>query len=248
MSSLPLFTALILDLGDVLLTWSPDTKSSVSPHILKAMLSSTTWMDYERGRLSEYGCYARLAAEFAVPKEDIASAFQQARGSLHVNEGLAALVQELKASDKGLQVYALSNISIPDFSFAQKLPFEWSTFDAVFPSGLLGERKPDKAIYDRLIAGTGVDPSSAVFVDDKAENVAVARTLGMHGVVFDFPDKVATALRGLFSGPLQRGARFMRAHACAFESVTDDGRAFVENFGQLLILELTGDMWVPIVF
>ena len=198
-------------------------------------------MDYERGRLSECGCYSRLAAEFDVPEAVITSTFQQARASLRINKELAVLVQDLKAADANLLVYALSNISIPDYAFVQKLPFEWSTFDAVFPSGLLGERKPDKAIYDRLISGTGIDPRSAVFVDDKADNVAAARALGMYGVVFDIPDRAATALRSLFSGPLQRGYRFLQAHAGSFESVADDGRTFMENFGQLLILELTGD-------
>lgn len=238
----PLITALILDLGDVLFTWSPDALTSVPWPIFKDMQSSCTWMDYERGRLSEYDCYARLASEFSIPEKVIATAYREARSSLRVNGDMVALIQELKASNDALQVYTLSNISIPDYTFVQTLPFEWSAFDAIFTSGLIGERKPDRAIYDRLIAATGMDPRSTVFVDDKVENVATARALGMHGIVFDCPHKATTTLRSLFLGPLQRAAQFMRTNAGKFASVTDDGGSkFMEYFAQLLILESTDD-------
>ena len=242
MPSPPLFTALILDLGDVLLTWNPDVMDcGISWPTLKRMRSSGTWQDYERGRLSKSHCYARLSREFSIPAEEISHAYKQALSSLQVNQDIAAFVKELKESSADLQVYALTNVSISEYNYACKLPFEWTAFDAVFPSYLVGERKPDRQIYDRLIAATGIDPRSAVFVDDKAENVAAARALGMHGIICDYPDKTATVLRDLFLGPVQRGIRFMQDHAGDFASVADDGRSFREYFAQLLILESTGD-------
>ncbi|KZT68746.1 HAD-like protein [Daedalea quercina L-15889] len=241
MPPLPLFTVLILDLGDVLVHWSPDTKTEIPPRLLKNMMSSGTWMDYERGHLSQDECYAHLAEEFALPVVDIASAFEQARQSIRVDMDMAALVRELKASDDSLQVYALSNMSIPEYDFIRQIPFDWSIFDAMFPSGLLGERKPHKDVYDRFITKTGIDPLSAVFVDDKSENVSIARSFGIHGVVFESTDQAAPVLRDLFVGPVQRATRFMRANAGALDSVTDNGHAFKDNLSQLLILELTGD-------
>ena len=242
MPSLPLFKTLILDLGDVLLTWNPEVmQCSVPWAILKGMRSSGTWKDYERGHLSQHDCYARLSSEFSIPADDIAVGYQQALACLQVNRDLASLVQELKASDAGLRVYALTNVSIPEFSFVYKLPLEWTTFDAVFPSCLIGERKPDREIYDKLITATGIDPRTAVFVDDKQQNVEAARALGMHGVVCNNPNTIASALRGVFLGPLQRAIRFMQAHAGALQSVTDDGRTFMEYIAQLLILDTMDD-------
>ncbi|KAH9934359.1 HAD-like protein [Fomitopsis serialis] len=241
MSPLPLFTVLILDLGDVLLHWSPDTKTRVPRLLLRDMLSSGTWMDYERGRLSQGDCYARLAVDFSLDVGDIALAFEQARHSLHVNADLGSLIQELKSSDDTLRVYVMSNISIPDYDFVRRMPFEWSIFDGFFPSGLVGERKPDKGIYEYLVEKTGIDPSSAVFVDDKTDNVSTARSLGMYGVVFDSAAKVEATLRELFSGPLQRASRFMRANAGKLDSVTDNGHVCKENFAQLMILEVLDD-------
>ncbi|KAH9833010.1 Haloacid dehalogenase-like hydrolase-domain-containing protein [Rhodofomes roseus] len=241
MSSLPLFTVLILDLGDVLFTWSPDTKTRVARRLLRDMLSSETWKAYERGRLSQEDCYSRLAADFSIHVDDIASALQKAQESLRVNTQLADLIRELKASDDALQVYAMSNISIPDYNVVRQMPLDWAIFDEVFPSGLIGERKPDKAIYEHLVAKTGIDPRYAVFVDDKPENVSTARSLGMHGVVFDSLDKVSTTLRELFLGPLRGAYRYLRANAGALDSVTDNGHICKENFAQLMILEVLGD-------
>jgi putative hydrolase of the HAD superfamily len=89
-------------------------------------------------------------------------------------------------------------------------------YDALLASGFAGlatiivsshevhMSKPEPEIYRiylaRLAAATGEDvrPDSILFVDDKADNVAAACELGMHGFVF--PSRTETmddALRGL---------------------------------------------------
>ena len=44
--------------------------------------------------------------------------------------------------------------------------------------------KPDPAIYEHCLRGLGVAPSDSLFIDDRAVNVAGARTVGMHAVQF----------------------------------------------------------------
>ncbi|KAI0744124.1 phosphatase yihX [Daedaleopsis nitida] len=195
----PEYRTLILDLGDVLFSWSPENKTSIPPRMLKEMMNGPIWHDYERNRMSQADCHARLAAQFSVQASDIDAAFVQVRESLRPNEELVALVRELKAQFHGqLRVFALSNISLPDYEFIITLPTDWSIFDEVFASALLGERKPDRAIYERVVQEAGIDPATAVFVDDKAENVEVARALGIHGIVFDKQEGVFQALRKAF--------------------------------------------------
>lgn len=53
-------------------------------------------------------------------------------------------------------------------------------FDALYLSYRIGELKPDRAIFDRMAADAGLVPERTLFVDDSADNVAVARTLGFH--------------------------------------------------------------------
>ncbi|PCH41957.1 HAD-like protein [Wolfiporia cocos MD-104 SS10] len=237
------YTALILDLGDVLFSWSSHTTSAIPPSILGAILSTPTWFDYERGRISEMTCFERIAATFSEDPVEVSAAITNARQSIQINEEMLALLRDLRDKSRGrLRIFALSNISVPDYQFIKTLPFDWSIFDDVFPSGIIGERKPDLAAYQYVVTATGIDPLTTVFVDDRPENVESARSLGMHGIVFTHQEDVLRALRSAFPyDPLKSGIAFLRTNAKALRSVTDGGISFMENFTQLLILELTQD-------
>ncbi|KAG6820738.1 hypothetical protein H0H93_012384 [Arthromyces matolae] len=241
------YTAVIFDLGDVLFKWSPETKTNISARTLREILSSPTWFDYERGRLSEADCYTQVGEEFVLEPDEIARAFQQARDSLQADDELIALIRELKAQSNGeLRVFAMSNISLPDYEVLRTKPADWSIFDQVFTSGAAGERKPNLGFFRHVLAVTGVDPQSTIFVDDRSENVLSARSLGLQGLVFDEAQNVARALRNLIGDPIGRGRDFLRRNAGEHISVTDrtEKHAAIElreNFAQLLILEATND-------
>ncbi|KAF9816899.1 hypothetical protein IEO21_03773 [Rhodonia placenta] len=236
------YSTLILDLGDVLFTWSSQTQTSIPPRTFKSFLSSPIWADYERGLLSQTECYAHLAAEFSCDTETIATAFDRVRESLTCNDVLVTLVKELKAQSHGrLQVFALSNISAPDYEHVRRSSVDWTIFDNVYFSGSLGLRKPEEDIYRYLIEDTGIAPREAVFVDDKEENVAAARACGMRGIVFDKQGKGMHTLQSLFQPASQMGRDWLRRNAGKMESVTSGNIIFEENYAQLLILELTGD-------
>ncbi|EJF57659.1 HAD-like protein [Dichomitus squalens LYAD-421 SS1] len=237
------YTTLILDLGDVLFRWSPKTETAIPPQQLKDILSSVTWFEYERGRLSQEACYERCAEEFKIEASVIAEAFKQARGSLRPNEEFIALIRDLRREMHGdLTVLALSNISLPDYEYIMSLSSDWTTvFDRVFPSALVGERKPHLGCYRKVISEMNLEPQTTVFVDDKLDNVASARSLGMHGIVFDNQANVFRQLRNIFGDPIRRGQEYLRGHAGKLESSTDNGLIFEENFTQLIIYELTQD-------
>ncbi|KAG6841897.1 hypothetical protein C0991_005627 [Blastosporella zonata] len=243
----PKYTTVIFDLGDVLFKWSPETKTSISSRTLRDILSSPTWFDYERGRLSESECYAKVGEEFILEPDEIARAFQQARDSLQADDELISLIRQLKAQMNGqLQVFAMSNISLPDYEILRTKPADWTIFDQVFTSGAAGERKPNLGFFRQVLSTTGVDPHSTIFVDDRSENVLSARSLGLYGIIFDNPESVGRALRNLIGDPIARGREFLRQNAGRLLSVTDRTEKYPaielrENFAQLLILEATGE-------
>lgn len=55
-------------------------------------------------------------------------------------------------------------------------------FDKVYYSHKVGIRKPDTAIYQRLLDDTGFTPAHTLFIDDLADNVAAAEALGIRGI------------------------------------------------------------------
>ena len=70
-------------------------------------------------------------------------------------------------------------------------------FDAFFSSCYLGLRKPDRKIYQLALDVLQRDPEETVFIDDRAENVAAAALLGIHGVRYEGSAALAGALERL---------------------------------------------------
>ena len=129
------YTAIVFDLGDVLFTWSSSTpKSPLPSNTLKNILRSFHWFEYEKGNLTEEQVYSLVAQEFSVAASDVKGAFEAARDSLKSNLELLDVIQELR--DSGLSIYAMSNISAPDWAVlsTKATPKEWALFDRVFTS------------------------------------------------------------------------------------------------------------------
>ncbi|KAF9464282.1 HAD-like domain-containing protein [Collybia nuda] len=236
------YTAVIFDLGDVLFTWSPSTpKSPLPAKVLRNILRSHHWFEYEKNNLNEEEVYALVAQEFNITPADAKGAFEAARESLQSSPTMLRIIRELR--DAGLIIYAMSNISAPDWEVlrTKATPEEWGLFDRVFTSAAARERKPNIGFFRHVIEQTGVDPSRTIFVDDKLENVLSARSFGMHGVVFDNEIKVIQELKNLCYDPLARGKKYLASHKKKHVSVTSNNIELAENFGQLLILDATGD-------
>ena len=70
-------------------------------------------------------------------------------------------------------------------------------FDVFFSSCWLGVRKPTRQIYERVLGMTQADPASSVFVDDREQNLAPARALGMQTIHFTSADQLSRSLAGL---------------------------------------------------
>lgn len=235
-------TTLILDLGDVLFSWSPHTQTSIPPKALKAIFASPTWADYECGLISQPDCYDRISNEFHIPPDEIVKAFNQARDSLKPNNEILSFVHELKHQANGqLRVYAMSNISHPDHEYLRTKSADWSLFDKVYTSADAGERKPNLGFYRHVLNDIAADPCSVVFVDDKPENVLSARSFGMRGIVFDDAKRVTQAIRNAVEDPVHRARTYLQRNAKLMHSVTSNGLTLKENFAQLLILEATCD-------
>ncbi|KAG2074605.1 hypothetical protein BDR04DRAFT_1173187 [Suillus decipiens] len=203
------YTTLIFNIGDVLFYWSSQINTSISPNVLRKILSSTTWIDYEKGRISQAECYT-VGGEFSIDPTEVGRAFQDTCDSLPQSN---KVIPHLKACSDGML----------------------HIFDGITSAGV-GGRKLNFGFYKAV---TGADPSRTISVDDKMENVLSVRLLGMRDVVFYDHHKVVRALYNLLGDPVERGRQYLTVNAKKLLSVTDSGIFLRENFAQLLILEAT---------
>ena len=90
-----------------------------------------------------------------------------------------ALVKGLK---RLYRLGLLSNTNEWHFEFGIKPVGIFPLFDAVTLSYEVRAMKPDRRIYDDMLAKLDLPAGACVYIDDIAENVAAAGALGMHGI------------------------------------------------------------------
>ena len=210
--------------------------------MLKSLLSSTVWREYERGRVSEDECYRLIAEKFTLDEGEFRQAILGVRESLNPDDAFIRFVRELQSeANGGLRIFAMSNISAPDYVVTRGKLADWSVFERVFTSADAGMRKPDLSFYKFVLDEIKAEPSSVTFIDDNIENVLAARSLGIHAIVFDDAKRVRQTLRNVVGDPVSRGLAFLEERAGRLESENSLGHNVAENLTQLLIFEATGN-------
>jgi FMN phosphatase YigB (HAD superfamily) len=67
-------------------------------------------------------------------------------------------------------------------------------FDFFICSGYVGEMKPGRAIYQSALDVSGAAAQETLFIDDKEENCAAARAMGMNAIHFVSPEELISEL------------------------------------------------------
>jgi len=67
-------------------------------------------------------------------------------------------------------------------------------FEAFLSSCWLGVRKPTQRFYSRALAIAQADPAASLFIDDREQNIAPARALGIGAILFTSPDRLRSDL------------------------------------------------------
>lgn len=133
-------------------------------------------------------CVARIATTHGVrvPPQRLDSMLEACMGET-VSPKMRDLVIEIKAA--GHQTALLTNIFAERRDWLHSI-FPHGTIDVFGDSSELGMRKPELRIYRRLVEMLGRRPEEIVFIDDFAENLAPARSMGIFGILFESPEQV----------------------------------------------------------
>lgn len=207
---------------------------------------SATWGKYECGQISEEECHNTLAEIWGFKPSDLDAVVKSIAQNATFDKTLLSIVSEFKRKHgDSVRIVLMSNIAKPNYEALREVWGNsfWSLFDDVFISSEVGFRKPSPRFYHHVLRALQVAPGDTVFIDDLVENIIAAKIIGIRGFQFENAKKTESVLANLFGDPVDRGLAFLRANARQLTTITNDGTASVkENYSQLLIYEVTGDM------
>lgn len=120
--------------------------------------------------------------------------FEAMRGESRVlPDSAIGILRQLAASEQyGLATVNNESRAMNEFRLTR---FELiDLFSGFFSSCYLGLRKPDRRIYQVALDVLQRDPENCVFIDDRAENVAAAISLGIRGIRYEGAEPLAEQL------------------------------------------------------
>jgi 2-haloacid dehalogenase len=182
-------TAVVFDLGGVLIDWNPRHlyrslfADEAEMERFLAEVTTQAWNhEQDRGRP-----FAEAIAELtrAHPEQAELIAAYWDRWPEMLGEPFHGTVDILAAlRARGIRLLAMTNWSAETFPFAvPRYPFlAW--FEAVIVSGEVGLVKPDPAIFRLLVDRHGLDPARTVLIDDTIANVEAAGAFGFRAIRF----------------------------------------------------------------
>ncbi len=183
-------SAVIFDVGQVLYHWEPrllyerliDDDRALDA-FLRDIVSMEWHVQHDLGRP-----FAETSAEL-IARHPEHEALIRIWGERFIDSvqpavaGMAQLVSELH--ERGTALYGLTNFSAEFWEpfHAREADF-FARFRDILVSGAEALVKPDPAIYRLALSRFGLRAEDAFFIDDREENVAAARALGIHSHLF----------------------------------------------------------------
>ena len=192
--SAPPIETLFWDLGGVLLTngWDKGQRMEVLGRLgvdlaaYEDVHDRENWF-WERGLITAKEFFNRTVI---LPNPQLDLTFEQmwpevcgASAVLHAE--VVALVRGLHDGERSFRMATLNNESRELNEYRLSTFGLGRCFDYFLCSGYLHEMKPDAAIYRAAIEISGRPAATGLFVDDKAENCAAARSAGMNAIQFE---------------------------------------------------------------
>jgi len=134
---------------------------------------------FGRGTFSEEGFWQHVCGELACLEPESKSLWSEAFGVVcRPRKTMYDLAETLQ---KKYKIAVLSNTEAP--AVKHFLSYRPELFDVKVFSCDEGVAKPQARLYEICLERLGVEPQEALFIDDREENVAGARAIGLQAVV-----------------------------------------------------------------
>ena len=189
----------ILDLGGVLVTWRPQeiidafyTEPALRTALREHVFDHADWVEMDLGTLDELALVPRFAGRMARSESEMAALLDRVRDSLLPMPATIELATSLR--ERGLKLYALSNMSQRMFGHLESRYEFFELFEGIVISGSINLMKPDPQIYRHLVERFAIRADETVFIDDMPRNVESARRLGIAAIRFENVEQCAREL------------------------------------------------------
>ena len=192
---------IVFDLGGVLVDWNP---RYLFRKIFSGDETKTEWF-LSKICTGEWNATLDTGVSFEEHARQLTERFPEYRSEIQAwhdrweemfngpIHGTLEIFNELKKS--GHRIYALTNWSRQTWPRGMKLfPF-FREFDGHVVSGQEGFKKPDRRIFEVLLARYDLKPKDCLFIDDVPANVEAAGKLGMIAIQFRTPESLREELR-----------------------------------------------------
>lgn len=195
-------SAVIFDMGGVLIDWNPRhlyRKLIPDEQAMEDFLADVChheWQEKQNDGRPWADAIAERVALFP-EHQDLIEAYwhrwpETMGGAI---DGTVAVLDELRQRD--IRLYGLTNWSAETFPHARER-FEFiAWFDGIVVSGEVGARKPSPEIFAHLFERYGLEPAEAVFIDDHPPNVESAQAIGLDSHLFTSPEDLRAYLASL---------------------------------------------------
>lgn len=179
---------LIFDMGNVLLSFDSHqaVRDVLGDHpqlmqIINATTLSPEWKSLDQGLLDENTAIQAMAAHAPHLEIEIRQFMEHWDEFLRPVPGMLPLVEALR--NAGYSLHLLSNAGVRFDRYHTRFPV-FSLMDTIHISARMKLIKPDPRIYRNMLKECALPAEQCLFIDDMAENIDGAQSVGIHGHQF----------------------------------------------------------------
>jgi putative hydrolase of the HAD superfamily len=198
-------SAIIFDYGNVLCQPQPLADREAMASLLNLPLEhfdELSWrvrLAYDEAAVDARMYWNSVAQRVLTPTEIAKLTEIDNQSWSHPDPVMPSWAHQLRAA--GLRTAILSNMPLPVRQHLDSV--DWlPEFDQRTFSCDVRLAKPGREIYELCLRGLRVQPSAALFLDDRAENIRAAEALGIHSILFTTPADLASTLQHRFDIPV----------------------------------------------
>ncbi|MFI3316816.1 MAG: HAD family phosphatase [Rikenellaceae bacterium] len=174
----------IFDLGGVVVARNPSKLTDEFIEFFSFLAHKQMprfWEEYDRGVQTIDQTIDIISSEQGYDRDFCCDTVQKAIDMQEAIEPTARLIEELH--ERGYRLLVLSNMSLEFIKFIRTLPV-YRFFSGEVVSCEEGTVKPEAKIYQILLERYDLDPSDALFIDDRQANLDAARAQGINTFLF----------------------------------------------------------------